>query len=93
MSIAGEGYEFHNQPLTSLWRHQCISQMKAQFHNLAGDGGGGGGAPGGVESIGGEGSGVVEVMLSRLKAGWTVVLVVIVLAFAGSCIEEIAKRR
>lgn len=64
--------------------------MKAQFHSLAGDRGS---SVPGVESIGGEGSGMVEVVLSRLKSGWTVILVLIALAFAGSCIEEIAKRR
>lgn len=64
--------------------------MKAQFHTLAGDGGG---PVVQLEDEEGAGSGMVEAVLSRLKAGWTVVLVVIVLAFAGSCIEEIAKRR
>ena len=63
--------------------------MKAQFHTLAGDGGS---TVVQLEDEEGAG-GMVEAVLSRLKAGWTVVLVVIVLAFAGSCIEEIAKRR
>lgn len=63
--------------------------MKAQFHTLAGDGG----SPVVQLEDEEEAGGVVEAVLSRLKAGWTVVLVVIVLAFAGSCIEEIAKRR
>ncbi|CAN0005213.1 unnamed protein product [Pylaiella littoralis] len=85
--------------------HVALVQLKAQFHTLAGDGGGGSGSgsgsgSGGVPVIAGvigvdgvEGAGgFVEAVLSRLKAGWTVLLVVIVLAFAGSCIEEIAKR-
>lgn len=67
--------------------------MKAQFHNLAGDGGGGSADGAGYDDDSGDGGGMVEAVLSRLKAGWTVVLVVIVLVFAGSCIEEIARRR
>lgn len=63
--------------------------MKAQFHTLAGEGES---AIPAMDIEDGAG-GVVEAVISRLKAGWTVVLVVIVLAFAGSCIEEIAKRR
>lgn len=72
-----------------------MTQLKAQFHTLAGEGGSGGVpdvAGGGLGEDDGAG-GVVEAVLSRLKAGWTVLLVLIVLAFAGSCIEEIAKRR
>lgn len=70
-------------------RPACRHQMKAQFHTLAGEG------ESTVQAVDIEdgAGGVVEAVISRLKAGWTVVLVVIVLAFAGSCIEEIAKRR
>ncbi|CAN0331621.1 unnamed protein product [Ectocarpus sp. 6 AP-2014] len=68
--------------------HVALVQMKAQFHTLAGEG------ESVVQAVDIEdgAGGVVEAVISRLKAGWTVVLVVIVLAFAGSCIEEIAKR-
>ncbi|CAM9143992.1 unnamed protein product, partial [Hapterophycus canaliculatus] len=72
--------------------HVALVQMKAQFHNLAGDGDGGSAEGTGYDDDSADGGGMVEAVLSRLKAGWTVVLVVIVLVFAGSCIEEIARR-